>query len=132
MPDERMHIAVGIIFNPEKDKVLIARRPDNVHQGGLWEFPGGKCQDGEDVVRALKRELFEELNLVIDSYHSLLCINHDYPEQQVKLDVWSVFDWHGEVHGKEGQAIEWVAISQLSRRSFPQANVDIIEALQSM
>ena len=63
MPDSRLHIAVGVIFSHEKDKVLIAKRPDNVHQGGLWEFPGGKCQDGEDVVLALRRELFEELNL---------------------------------------------------------------------
>ena len=132
MPDERLHIAVGVIFNQEKDKVLIAKRLDNVHQGGLWEFPGGKCQDGEDVVMALKRELFEELNLVIDSYHSLLSINHDYPDQQVKLDVWSIFDWHGDVHGKEGQKIEWVAISQLSQRNFPQANAEIIDAVQSI
>lgn len=130
MCDERLHIAVGVIFNQQKDKVLIARRPDNVHQGGLWEFPGGKCQADEDVVTALKRELLEELNLMVDICQPLISINHDYPQQQVNLDVWSVLDWHGDIYGKEGQAIEWVAISQLSQRHFPPANKQIINLVQ--
>ncbi len=130
MTNEHLHVAVGVIFNKQQDKVLVARRPANVHQGGLWEFPGGKCQAGEDVITALKRELFEELNLVVDNCRSLMCINHDYPEQSVTLDVWSVFDWHGEISGKEGQLIEWVAVSSLSQRHFPEANKAIIDALQ--
>ena len=127
-----MHIAVGVIFNQLRDKVLIANRHQNVYQGGLWEFPGGKCQDGEGVITALKRELFEELNLEIDRYQSLIIIDHDYVEQQIKLDVWSVFDWHGEIYGKEGQRIEWVPVSQLLQRDFPEANRQIIDAVISL
>jgi 8-oxo-dGTP diphosphatase len=130
MSDERLHIAVGVIFNQQKDKVLIARRPDNVHQGGLWEFPGGKCHADEDVVTALKRELLEELNLMVDKCQPLISINHDYPKQQVKLDAWSVLDWHGDIYGKEGQTIEWVAVSRLSQRQFPSANKKIIDLVQ--
>lgn len=130
MSCERLHIAVGVIFNQQKDRVLIARRPANVHQGGLWEFPGGKCHADEDVVTALKRELLEELNLMVDICQPLISINHDYPQQQVKLDVWSVLDWHGDIYGKEGQAIEWVAVSQLSQRQFPPANKQIINLVQ--
>jgi len=132
MCGERLHIAVGVIFNQQKDRVLIARRPDNVHQGGLWEFPGGKCHAEEDVVTALKRELLEELNLIVDICQPLISINHDYPQQQVNLDVWSVLDWHGDIYGKEGQVIEWVAVSQLLQRDFPQANKEIINTVQSM
>ncbi len=132
MAGEHLHIAVGVIFNQLRDKVLIAMRPDNVYQGGLWEFPGGKCQDGEGVITALKRELFEELNLEIDRYQSLVIVDHDYVEQQVKLDVWSVFDWHGEIFGKEGQRIEWVPVSQLLQRDFPEANQQIIDAVMSL
>ncbi|MFT5132033.1 MAG: 8-oxo-dGTP diphosphatase [Gammaproteobacteria bacterium] len=131
MSDERLHIAVGVIFNQRKDHVLIARRPDHVHQGGLWEFPGGKCKKGEDIIMALKRELYEELNLIIDACDSLITINHNYSDQHVKLDVWSVNDWHGDISGKEGQIIEWVSLSQLSQRAFPQANKEIIKAIQS-
>ncbi len=129
-PDGRLHIAVGVIFNRDRDEVLIAKRPHNVHQGGLWEFPGGKCQVGEDVVTALKRELSEELNLVVDRCQALTSINHDYPDQQVTLDVWFVSDWHGDIFGREGQIIEWVAVSELTQREFPGANKEIINALQ--
>lgn len=130
MSTERLHIAVGVIFNRQKQRVLVARRPDKVHQGGLWEFPGGKCHADEDVVTALKRELLEELNLVVDSCQPLVIINHDYPQQQVKLDVWSVPDWHGDIYGKEGQIIEWVTVSRLSQREFPAANKAIIDLVQ--
>jgi 8-oxo-dGTP diphosphatase len=131
MEDKRLQIAVGVIFNKKKDKVLVARRPARVHQGGLWEFPGGKCLDGEDIITALKRELFEELNMLIDDYQSLISIEHDYSAQRVKLDVWSVIEWHGEIFGKEGQSIEWVPLAQLSQRDFPKANEEIIKVLQS-
>jgi 8-oxo-dGTP diphosphatase len=132
MSVQRLHIAVGVIFNKQGDKVLITKRPDHVHQGGLWEFPGGKCRDKEDVMTALKRELFEELDLVVDHCEPLIRINHDYPAQQVKLDVWSVVEWHGNVTGKEGQLIEWVALKSLSQRNFPEANSAIINKLGSI
>ena len=132
MSDERLHIALGVVFSQFKDKVLIAKRHDDVPQGGLWEFPGGKCETGEDVVRALKRELFEELNLSVDSCQPLISIDYDYPDQRVRLDVWSVSEWHGDICGREGQTIEWVPVSQLSQRRFPLANIKIIEVLQSV
>ena len=59
-----VHVAVGVILGRD-GKILIARRPSNVHQGGLWEFPGGKVDDGETVTQALKRELKEELAINI-------------------------------------------------------------------
>jgi 8-oxo-dGTP diphosphatase len=129
MSEDRLHIAVGVVFRQSENKVLISKRPDNVPQGGLWEFPGGKCRDNENVMAALKRELYEELNLSVDSCSPLIIIKHDYPEQKVKLDVWSVTDWHGEIYGKEGQLTEWVSTSSLSQRDFPAANSEIIEAI---
>jgi 8-oxo-dGTP diphosphatase len=129
--DGRLHIAVGVIFNQQKDSVLIARRPETKHQGGLWEFPGGKCKQNEDVVSALKRELFEELNLVVNTCCRLTHVEHDYPNQKVYLDVWSVTDWQGEIFGKEGQLVEWLEISLLGQRNFPAANIAIIEAIAS-
>ena len=127
-----MHIAVGVILSQEKDSVLLALRPDNAEQGGLWEFPGGKLEADEEVVPALKRELFEELNLIVDNCSPLILIEHDHPTHLVRLDVWCVDQWHGEISGKEGQSIEWVELSKLKSRDFPEANEKIIEALASL
>ncbi len=122
MTSELYHIAVGVIYNEEKDQVLIAKRHSDVHQGGLWEFPGGKLENNEEVRNALSRELLEEIGLVIDKARPLIRINHDYPDQSVLLDVWRVDEWHGHLHGREGQPIEWVNINELSMRNFPAAD----------
>ena len=129
MENNRLHIAVGVIFNQERNRVLVARRPDGIHQGGLWEFPGGKCGSAEGVRSALARELLEELGLVVDDCRPLIVVDHDYEDKQVKLDVWSVDAWHGNIHGREGQPIEWVPLSDLRHKDFPAANIPIIEAL---
>ena len=129
MDEPRLQIAVGVIFNKHKDKVLIAKRPDYVDQGGLWEFPGGKFQENENAQEALKRELFEELNLVVEDSFAMTTIEHDYSNRKVELNVWIVSKWHGDVYGKEDQIIEWVSVSALSQRSFPDANSAIVESL---
>ncbi|MFQ5659085.1 MAG: Nudix family hydrolase [Gammaproteobacteria bacterium] len=130
MSPDRLHIAVGVIFNKSRDKVLLSRRSDDVPQGGLWEFPGGKLLPGEGVEEALARELFEELDLVIHHAQPLIVIDHDYPLQSVTLDVWTIDKWDGEVTGREGQLIEWVSLEGLSERKFPGANHSIISAIK--
>ncbi len=129
---ERLHIALGVIFNPAKDKVLIARRPEHVHQGGLWEFPGGKLAHAENAEDALKRELSEELGLLLRQAKPLICFEHDYPALKVRLDVWTVEEWQGEPHAKEGQKIEWVTTFQLKEREFPAANRRILSAISRL
>ncbi|MDX1553337.1 MAG: (deoxy)nucleoside triphosphate pyrophosphohydrolase, partial [Marinobacter sp.] len=80
-----IHVAVGAIFR--NGKVLIARRPDHVHQGGLLEFPGGKVEAGESVQQALVREIREETGLRIapGSLEPLIEVRHDYGDKQVFL-----------------------------------------------
>ena len=63
------------------------------------------------------------------SWESLICIEHAYPEKTVLLDVWIVKDFHGEAHGRERQAVRWVAPNTLDQFDFPEANHGIIEAL---
>ncbi|MBI2970360.1 MAG: Nudix family hydrolase [Gammaproteobacteria bacterium] len=130
MPAARRHIAVGVVYNAARDRVLIAKRPPSSAHGGLWEFPGGKLRSGEKVEQALRRELFEELNLVVDYASPLLRIDHDYPGTSVRLDVWTVEGWHGEIGAREGQELEWVSLGGLGEREFPEANRAIIEALK--
>lgn len=125
-----IHVAVGIIINAE-DQVLVAKRPAHVDQGGLWEFPGGKVEDNEDVYSALCRELKEEINVEVLSATPFLKITHEYPNYSVLLDTWRVEKFRGELFGVEGQAIRWVSFQELRNVSMPAGNQSIIDALKS-
>jgi len=129
MVSNELHIAVGVIVN-ERNEVLVARRPFDLHQGGLWEFPGGKVEAGENVHEALVRELHEELNMLVTRARPLIRIHYEYPEYPVLLDVWRVEDWEGDIFGREGQPVEWAPAEILHERQFPPANEAIIRAVQ--
>jgi len=123
-----LHVAVGVIKNQRGD-VLISKRADDAHQGGLWEFPGGKLELGESSKQALTRELREELGITVQAATQLIQIKHRYRELSVCLDVYIVASFKGDERGMEGQPIKWVAISDLKDYTFPVANLAIIEAL---
>ena len=123
---KRVHVVAAVI--ERGDDILIARRPDHVHQGGKWEFPGGKVESGEAVEIALARELEEELGIQVTEAKPLITIAHDYPDKQVLLDVWRVSQFASEPHGMEGQEVRWVAAESLSEYEFPAANVPIVAA----
>jgi len=125
----RIHVAAGVILNTAGE-VLLALRPQHKHQGGLWEFPGGKVEAGEAVSAALGRELHEELGLTPTVCEPFLIIDHDYGDKQVRLDVWLVLSHTGAPQGREGQQIAWVAIAELSGYRVPAANEGIVAALQ--
>ncbi|MBD3670521.1 MAG: Nudix family hydrolase [Gammaproteobacteria bacterium] len=121
-----VHVAVAVI---ERDgKILIAKRPDHLHQGGLWEFPGGKLESEESVIDALKREIREELSITITEYHPLIRIEHDYGDRRVLLDTWRVTEFESEARGNEGQKIAWVGRDKLSDYDFPEANDALLTA----
>lgn len=124
-----VHVAVGVILN-QTGQVLIARRPDSAHQGGLLEFPGGKCEQGESVEDALRRELQEELGIAVLACHPLCKIQHDYGDKHVLLDVWVVDQFAGQPLGREGQPLQWLSIGSLSAADFPAANRSIINHLR--
>lgn len=124
-----IHVVAAAIFDTH-GQVLVARRPLHVHQGGLWEFPGGKLEAGETPSHALRRELLEELGIEVVRARPLIQIRHDYPDKSVLLDVWRVDEFSGHPHGREGQPVEWVAPDQLLLRDFPAANQAIISAVR--
>lgn len=124
---KRVHVAAAVIRGAD-DQVLIAKRADEQHQGGLWEFPGGKVEPGEAVQAALARELQEELGIRVEAARPLIQVQHDYPDKQVLLDVWEVSAFTGEPHGAEGQPLAWVGPRQLVDYAFPAANQPIVAA----
>ncbi|GGP41339.1 8-oxo-dGTP diphosphatase MutT [Shewanella saliphila] len=125
---KRIHVAVGIVINPQK-QILLAKRHDHLHQGGKWEFPGGKVETNESVSDALVRELKEEVNLDVNSTTEFMDISHDYPDKHVRLDIHLVTDFSGNASGMEGQQVKWVAIQSLNEYEFPEANKPILEKL---
>ena len=82
-----LRVVAAVIHNP-RGEILIARRPLHKHQGGLWEFPGGKIEDGEEAAQALIRELQEELGITPTAFRPLLTVEHHYPDKSVRLEVW--------------------------------------------
>ncbi len=128
-PSQRLHVAVGVIRDGE-GRILIAQRAKHAHQGGLWEFPGGKVEAGETVQQALRRELAEEVGIQVQAAVPLIKINHDYGDRQVLLDVWNINTFTGQASGCEGQALRWINAGQLQEFSFPAANQPIITAAQ--
>ncbi len=136
-----VHVAVGVIERKTASgirEILLAKRPEEVHQGGLWEFPGGKVEQDETLPVALARELEEELGLLLDpkdadALRPLIQISHDYGDKQVLLDVWLVTKFSRAPNdglGREGQQVKWLKDSELKTFSFPEANMPIITACE--
>ena len=126
---DRLLVAVAAIVDDAR-RVLIARRPEQAHQGGLWEFPGGKCEPGESIEDTLSREIYEELGIRVGTRRPLIRIPHRYTDRSVLLDVWRIDDFEGEPRGREGQPLEWVPVDALDQYAFPAANRPVIRALQ--
>lgn len=113
----------------DQQRILIAKRPDHLHMGGYWEFPGGKVQPGEKPAAALIRELQEEVGITITQCEPMLEIPYQYPDKAVLLDVWHVQQFSGIAKGLEGQEIRWVHVQDLAEFSFPPANQPIVARL---
>ena len=124
----RIHVVAGVLFN-DVGHILIAKRAAGAHQGGLWEFPGGKMEPGEGRLAALERELHEELGIRVTAARPLISVSHDNHDRAVLLDVWEVTSWSGAASGQEGQVIDWVSNAELLRREFPAADQPVLEAL---
>jgi len=127
---KRICVAAAVIYDSTAHYILISLRPAHKHQGGLWEFPGGKIEQGESAAEALCRELEEELGIIPTRLQPLLHHEHDYPDKRVSLDVWRVHNFSGTPIGREGQQIKWVSLSALSNYVFPAANQVILQALE--
>lgn len=129
---KRIHVVAAVIVHADRQSIFISRRADHLHQGGLWEFPGGKVEAGENAESALARELFEELDIAVQAARPFMQVEHDYPDKQVLLDIWQVDSFTGTARGKEGQQCRWVGLQELHNDQlfeFPAANQPILKRL---
>ena len=127
---KQVHVAVGVIV--QDACVFLTKRHQEAHQGGKWEFPGGKVESDESVAQALHRELKEEVAIDVLSAQRLTVIEHDYGDKQVKLEVFIVDNFLNEPQAQEGQAQAWFEMHELTGLDFPKANVEILEKLLAL
>ena len=99
-------VAVGVLIKPNGDFLLTSRPPGKVYEG-YWEFPGGKLELGETVEQALRRELVEEIGILIGAATPWQIELVDYPHALVRLHFCKVFEWTGELMMREGQLFAW-------------------------
>ncbi|NRA62621.1 MAG: 8-oxo-dGTP diphosphatase MutT [Psychrobium sp.] len=123
---KKIAVAVGVIENSHGE-ILLAKRHQHLHQGGKWEFPGGKIEQGETTLVALRRELLEEVAIDVVEAAPVMILDYDYGDRLVSLDIWHVTNFIGQAKGLEQQEIKWVAKSQLSQYQFPDANQPIVD-----
>ncbi len=125
-----VEVAVGVI--KRNNKIYISKRADDLHQGGKWEFPGGKREVNETIEQTLTRELSEEIGIQVTQQSPFMLIEHDYGDKKVRLDVRLVENFEGVPSHLEGQKSQWVDINNLSQFTFPDANKVIIDKLMHL
>ena len=124
-----INVVADIIYNDDRSHILLSLRKPEQHQGGLWEFPGGKIESLEPQREALDRELKEELNIQPGSASFYIDVLHQYNDKQVHLWFWEVFDIQGTVEAREQQEWRWWQIRELQGLDFPKANQPVVERL---
>lgn len=123
-----LHIAVGIIRNPDNE-IFITRRAADAHMANKLEFPGGKIEVGETPEQGLIRELQEEVGITPIEPTLFEKLEYAFPDRHITLWFWLVERWEGKPWGKEGQPGQWIATAALKADEFPPANVPVIEKL---
>jgi len=121
-------IAVGVVYR--QGKILITRRARDGLLGGLWEFPGGKIETGEDPALACLREIKEEVNLEVAIDGHLTQVKHAYTHFKVVLEVFRCRYVSGKVELKGPEDHRWVNLGDLRRFPFPKANLKFMHLLE--
>jgi 8-oxo-dGTP diphosphatase len=112
----------------ENDAFLLTRRQKGVHLAGLWEFPGGKIDDGETHAAALTREIREELAADVDVGSLVFEITHEYDDRTVSLYFYRC-TLKGTPRPLLGQQMRWVPRAELATLGFPPADEALIRLL---
>ncbi|HMJ45598.1 MAG TPA: 8-oxo-dGTP diphosphatase MutT [Pseudolabrys sp.] len=115
-------------------RVLLARRPAGKPMAGLWEFPGGKVEDGERPEESLIRELNEELGITVSEacLAPLTFASHSYPDFHLLMPLYVCRRWEGTVTALEAQQLTWVKPNRLREYEMPPADVPLIAHLMAL
>lgn len=113
-------------------RVLLARRPEGRQMAGLWEFPGGKVEEGETPEAALVRELREELGVELDRgcMAPFTFASHAYERFHLLMPLYLCRRWSGQPTGREGQALAWVEPARMEEYPMPEADLPLVPLLR--
>jgi len=124
-------IGVAIIWN-QVGQILIDRRLPGGSSGGLWEFPGGKLEAGETIEECILREVAEELAIEIAINQHFRTIDHRSKDMRVTLHFYHCQYLSGTPQPLESEEIRWVTLAEMGQFTFPTANLEIIQSLQTL
>lgn len=119
----------------DKDgRVLLAQRPEGKSMAGLWEFPGGKIQDGETPEFALMRELEEELGIETrpGCFQPIAFASHSYADFHLLMPLFMCRTWKGVPQKHEHQALKWVRPQDMHDYPMPEADIPLVAALRDL
>ena len=122
-------IRVAAALIEQEGRYLIARRREEVHLGGLWEFPGGKLEAGESFESCVQREVLEELGIEITSPHYFLTHNYEYSEKKVELKFFTCNIRQGEPKSLGCEEFCWVTPNEMTQFEFPPADMPVLTLL---
>jgi mutator protein MutT len=117
-------VAAGLI--PKDGTILIARRPAGTHLAGLWEFPGGKKEEGETLLECLEREIREELGITVKAERLLCMVEHEYESKSISLHLFQCSSPNEDPSPLGCDALEWVRPEELDRYPMPPADKEFI------
>ena len=127
-------LVVAVVLIDRDGRVLLSKRPSGKSMAGLWEFPGGKVENGEVPEEALIRELNEELG--IDTWSSCLAplsfASHSYEDFHLLMPVFVCRKWVGSPTPMEGQALKWVNRDKLKDYPMPPADIPMIAVIRDL
>ena len=127
MPADHPIVVIAAVI--ERDgRFLLTRRLEGTHLPGVWEFPGGKCEEGETAEACLERELLEELAVGVSVGEEIFAVEHAYPDRSVRLHFRRC-RIAGEPDPQLGQQMMWASREDLGRLQFPEADRDLIALL---
>jgi 8-oxo-dGTP diphosphatase len=124
---DMIRVAVGILR--QQNRILVAERPSGKPYAGYWEFPGGKIEENELSLDALKRELHEELGITVSDAEHWFDHIHHYPDKTVLLEMWMISSFSGEMHSKENQQLRWVTFEEMQALRLLEGNWPIMERI---
>ena len=124
-------VAAAALIAPDR-RILIAQRPKGKSMAGLWEFPGGKVEEGELPEQTLVRELAEELGIEShpQCFFPLSFASHSYEDFHLLMPLFTCRNWAGVPRGQEGQQVKWITVLELRDYPMPPADEPLIAALR--
>jgi 8-oxo-dGTP diphosphatase len=120
-------VAAGLVFRD--GRLLITQRKAGSHLAGLWEFPGGKRNEGESWENCLRRELREELAIEVSVGRVFDEVTHAYPEKTVRLRFFICTLRDGEPQPLDCAALAWVTALEMAGYTFPPADAKLLARL---